>query len=79
MEFSALPYTPEELESAAHPNELPPIHHTVLRMAEKQMGLAGDDSWGALPAVEDLLPADTMTFRFSFRGIKGGNADGALV
>lgn len=69
MEFSALPYTPDELENAAHPNELPPIHYTVLRAAAKQMGLAGDDSWGALAAEEDLLPANAMTFRFSFRGI----------
>ena len=79
MEFSALPYTPDELENAAHPHELPPIHYTVIRAAAKQMGLAGDDSWGALPAPQDLLPADTMMFRFSFRGIKGGKADGTLV
>lgn len=71
MEFSALPYTPEELESAAHDYELPPVHYTVIRVAAKQMGLAGDDSWGALPDKEDLLPGDAMTFRFSFRGIGG--------
>lgn len=71
MEFSALPYTPNELENAAHPYELPSVHYTVIRVAAKQMGLAGDDSWGALPAQEDLLPAETMTFRFCFRGVGG--------
>lgn len=70
MEFSALPYTPWELENAAHPHELPPICHTVVRVAAKQMGLAGDDSWGAMPAPEYLLPAGEMTFSFTFRGVE---------
>ncbi len=69
MEFSALPYTPDELENAAHPYELPPVHYTVLRVAAKQMGLGADDSWGALPGEKDLLPADKMRFRFALRGI----------
>lgn len=76
MEFSALPYTPHELENAAHVHELPPVYRTVIRAAMKQMGVAGDDSWGAMPAPEHLLPADTCTFRFSFRAICAGqNSD----
>ena len=31
MNFSALPWTPSELENAAHPHELPAVHHTVIR------------------------------------------------
>ena len=73
MEVSALPYTPFELENAAHPHELPPIHSTVVRVAAKQMGLAGDDSWGAVPAPEHLLPAGDMAFRFTFRGVQREN------
>lgn len=30
MEFSALPYTPHELENAMHPYELPQVHITPL-------------------------------------------------
>ena len=71
MEFSALPYTPFELENAAHPHELPPVHSTVVRIAAKQMGLAGDNSWGAVAAPEHLLPAEEMNFHFTFRGIGG--------
>ena len=71
MTFSALPYTPHELECAAHPHELPPVHYTVVRAAMKQMGLAGDDSWGARPAPEHLLPEGEMTFRFWMRGTGG--------
>ena len=29
MNFSALPWTPSELENAAHPHELPAVHHTT--------------------------------------------------
>ena len=38
MEFSALPYTPHELENAMHPYELPQVHYTVVRVAKQQMG-----------------------------------------
>ncbi len=47
MEFSALPWTPFEIENAAHPTELPPIYQTVLRPALMRRGVGGDDSWGA--------------------------------
>lgn len=70
MMFSALPYTPHEIENAGHPYDLPRIHHTVVRAALGQMGVSGDDSWGALTHPEYLLDAsDKMEFSFSFRGI----------
>lgn len=72
MEFSALPWTPFEIENARHPNELPPIHSTVLRPALMRRGVAGDDSWGARPLPEYLLPAGDLLFRFAFRGVLGG-------
>jgi beta-galactosidase len=71
FEFSALPWTPNELENAAHPHELPAVHYTVIRASLMQMGLGGDNSWGAEPRPEYLLPAEEMTFRFRFRGIGG--------
>ena len=70
MMFSALPYTPHELENEKHPYELPQVHYTVVRAALGQMGIAGDDSWGARTHPEYLLDAsEKMTFTFSFRGI----------
>lgn len=69
MEFSALPYTPHELENAQHSYELPPIHNTIVRCALKQVGVAGDDSWGARPHEEYLLDVSKpMRFEFSFEG-----------
>lgn len=70
MMFSALPYTPHELENAMHPYELPQVHYTVVRVAKAQMGIGGDDSWGAYTHPEYLLnEKQKMEFSFSFKGI----------
>ena len=70
MMFSALPYTPHELENARHPYELPPVHYTVIRAIGVQMGVGGDDSWGA-PVHPEYIPdaAKPMDFTFTFQGI----------
>lgn len=47
FEMSVLPYSSYELENAMHIHDLPPIRYTWARIASKQMGLGGDDSWGA--------------------------------
>ena len=70
MHFSALPYTPHEMENAMHPYELPPVHYTVIRAAQAQMGVAGDNSWGATPHPEYLLDvSEKKEFTFYFKGI----------
>ena len=70
MEFSALPYTPHEVENAMHPYELPEVHYTVVRVSKQQMGVGGDDSWGAKTHPEYLLDtSEKMTFTFTFKGI----------
>ena len=70
MMFSALPYTPHEMENAMHPYELPEIHYTVVRAAKAQMGVGGDDSWGSYTHPEYLLDTDKkMEFSFVFKGL----------
>ena len=70
MMVSALPYTPHEMENAMHPYELPEIHYTVVRVAKGQMGIGGDDSWGARTHEEYLLKTDKkMEFSFVFKGL----------
>ncbi len=70
MSFSALPWTPHEIENAMHDYELPQIHYTVVRVAKMQMGVAGDDSWGAETHPEYLLDVSKeMVFTFRFCGI----------
>ncbi len=70
MEFSALPWSPFEIENATHHNQLPPVHHTYLRPALARRGVGGDDTWGARPHEDFLISADeTLEFRFSFQGV----------
>ncbi len=69
LEFSALPWSPEELEHAAHPTELPDPHYTYVRIG-RQTGIGGDDTWGAETHPEYRLDnTRPVEIRFSFKGI----------
>ena len=70
LSVNVLPYTPPEVENAMHGYELPPVHYTIVRIAEQQMGVAGDDSWGARVHPEYLVDVSgRKEFTFRFRGI----------
>lgn len=58
FESSALPYSAYELENALHQEELPKIHYTWVRILAKQMGVGGDDSWGAPVHEQYRIPSD---------------------
>ncbi len=66
--FSALPYTPHEIENAYHSYELPRYYQNVVRVFSEQMGVGGDNSWGAKTHPEHLvdvsMPVKIFTFRF---------------
>ncbi|WP_144555352.1 glycoside hydrolase family 2 TIM barrel-domain containing protein [Bacillus sp. X1(2014)] len=65
LECNFSPYTAFELENAQHHYELPNVHYTVVTVAGKQMGVGGDDSWGAPVHDEHLIHADKdMEFEF---------------
>ncbi|MEE3432804.1 MAG: glycoside hydrolase family 2 TIM barrel-domain containing protein [Lachnospiraceae bacterium] len=67
--FSALPHCPEELDSARHPHELGLPLYTYIRVGH-QMGIAGDNTWGAMTHPEFMLDnTKPMEITFSFRGI----------
>lgn len=70
FEFSALPYTPHELENASHAYELPPIHSTVVKISLMQMGIAGDNTWGARTHDEYTIPQQELHFEYCFHGIE---------
>ena len=70
LSVNVLPWTPHELENAAHEHELPPVHYTVVRPALQQMGVGGDDSWGAETHPEYLLPREQdLRLSFCFRAV----------
>lgn len=47
FQFSALPYTANELYEAKHIFDLPESNKSIIKIASTQMGIGGDDSWGA--------------------------------
>ena len=66
MEFNALRYTPWELDSKAHPFELIQSENINLRLNYHQMGLGGDNSWGARPHPEFTIMPD-QAYHHAFR------------
>ncbi len=68
FEFSVLRYTPYELENAKHQWELPNVYQTVISINEKQMGVAGDNTWGAKTHDEFLLDKQEHHLRISLKG-----------
>ncbi|WP_143462293.1 beta-galactosidase small subunit [Levilactobacillus enshiensis] len=69
--FSCLPYTPEELESATHIEELPPVRRTVLTIFGAVRGVGGIDSWGADVEPQYHIAGDIdHDFSFEIAGIQ---------
>ncbi|MCR5324635.1 MAG: DUF4981 domain-containing protein [Lachnospiraceae bacterium] len=70
FEFQALPCSTHELENAMHSTELPPAHFTHVRIALAQLGIGGDDSWGAPTHQEYYIDVKKpLAFRFSMKAI----------
>ncbi len=65
FEFSVVPYNYMELENALHVEELPPINYTNVNIIGKQMGVGGDDSWGA-PVLKEYCIDSSKDLEYSF-------------
>lgn len=66
FEMSVLPYSSYELESAMHREELAEPSYTWVRICAKQMGVGGDDSWGAPVHQEYKISAEqSITLEFT--------------
>lgn len=70
FEASVLPHNEYELENAMHQEELAKPHFTWVRILAGQMGVGGDDSWGAPVHQEYWLPADqALELIFTIQGM----------
>lgn len=70
VEINTLSYTPFELEENDHIYKLPVSDKVVVRVNYKQMGVAGDDSWGARTHPEFTLYANRCySYSYSIRAI----------
>ena len=65
IEGSVLPYSAAELENAMHIEELPQSSYTWVRVLGQQMGVGGDDSWGA-PVQEIYTIPKSKVHEFKF-------------
>ncbi|OOM75659.1 beta-galactosidase [Clostridium puniceum] len=65
FEFSVLPYNNMELENALHQEDLPPINFTNVNIIGKQMGVGGDDSWGA-PVLSEFSIDSSKDLEYNF-------------
>jgi beta-galactosidase len=75
--FSALEYSQEELdqgtrENYRHTNDLQPEDYVSLCIDYKQMGVGGDDSWGARPHEPYLLHLKKLSYSFVLRPFDAG-------
>jgi len=57
LEMAAYPFDQSDLENKSHPTDIPLRDHVTIQIAHKQMGLSGENSWGALPLKKYQLPA----------------------
>lgn len=66
--FSALPWSPNQIEEALHPFELPEVNRTFIKISSHMMGVGGDDSWGALTLPQYCVPNQDLKLSFVFQG-----------
>ncbi|MCL5099080.1 MAG: beta-galactosidase small subunit, partial [Candidatus Omnitrophica bacterium] len=67
LSVNALHYTTGDLQSALHPWEMTRHTTVTLNLDLRQMGVGGDDSWGAWPHPQFLIPCAPQTYRFRLR------------
>lgn len=77
FEFSVRPYTDEQLEAAKHPYEIQPSDDTLtLHLDHHQMGVGGDNSWGAETHPKYRLPPGDYDYTLTLKPYR--SADGPL-
>lgn len=66
LEVGAYPFGQDDLENRRHPADIPLRDFVTVHLAHRQMGVGGEDSWGAWPRPGHVLNAD-QTYRYAFR------------
>ena len=68
LEVGAYPFSQDDLqtEGRRHPSDIPLRNFVTVHIAHAQMGVGGEDSWGAWPRPTAMLRPD-RTYRYTFR------------
>ena len=64
LSVNALHYGTDDLNAGKHPFQLPHRDYIVLNLDLKQQGVGGDDSWGAWPHKQFLIPCHDYSYQF---------------
>jgi beta-galactosidase len=72
LSVNALHYGTDDLNAGKHAFELPRRAYTTLNLDLKQQGVGGDDSWGAWPHDEFLIPCQEYNYSFRLRPFDSG-------
>ncbi len=70
LSVSAWPYSMEDLAKAWHPYEIPTRNYVTVNIDYKQMGVGGDNSWGARTHPEYTLPAKAYEYEFIIEPVR---------
>ncbi|MDR0870984.1 MAG: DUF4981 domain-containing protein [Planctomycetaceae bacterium] len=77
--FGASYFSAEELEKCDHPYKLTPGKDIIVHIDYAQMGVAGDDSWGAQTHDEFRLRAERYTLKYRIIPLNPGDDPAALA
>lgn len=80
LSFSALHNSIGDLDQGnkhnyQHTNDIAPKEEIYVAIDMKQMGVGGDNSWGAKPHPQYLIPAGDYSFKFRMRPIRQNTPD----
>jgi beta-galactosidase len=76
---SAWPFPQAVLEAATHTHELPERTGVVtLNLDYRQMGVGGDNSWGARTHPEYMLPDQAYRYQFRLSPVSPGTSNERL-
>lgn len=65
LEVGAYPFAQDDLENRRHPADIPLRDFVTVHIAHTQMGVGGENSWGAWPGWAHVLHAD-RNYRYAF-------------
>jgi beta-galactosidase len=78
LSANALHHSATDMDQALHHHHMVPRGEVFLNLDWRQMGIGGDNSWGALPLPQYRLRASLHSYRFRLRAIGAGDSPMAL-
>ncbi|TWT98147.1 Beta-galactosidase [Botrimarina colliarenosi] len=79
FEFAVRPYADAELENSPHPYQIERGENLTLHLDHHQMGVGGDNSWGAWTHREYRLPAGEYEYTLTLRPYRSGDGPIGVV